>query len=101
MQMLKQGADVMRDYPNMSYCAFENTSKAMDQLEDMLGNAIDENEPLDINQYERRYFYRMKEQAQKLAAMMEQYEEHFADYDAEEQGPDQGKLWSDTSAELA
>ena len=32
----------MSGYPNMSYCAFENTVRALDQLVAMMGEAVDE-----------------------------------------------------------
>lgn len=65
--------------PNMSYCAFENTSHAIDQLIGMLSDAIDEHERLDINRYEQHYFRSMKMRAQRLVTMMEQYEDHLED----------------------
>jgi len=87
--------------PSMSYCAFENTTAEMQQCENMIGEAIDDGVPLDLNRYERPFFDNMKERAQQLIALLEQYEDHFAEYDAEEQGIDHAGNWSDTSAELA
>lgn len=95
-----------RDYPSMSYCAFENTANHMDQVANMLEEALQENEPLYLNQYERRPYEGMWEKCRRLMALLEEHqqleEDHAAreDEDPEEDGPDHGKLWTDTSAEL-
>ena len=34
------------NFPNMSYCAFENTSNAMDQVAGMVEAALESREPL-------------------------------------------------------
>jgi len=100
----------MSNFPNMSYCAFENTANAMEQCANMVQEALDNNEPLDLNQYEQRPFDGMYEQCRALMELLERYEQMVDetrkelvedDEDPEESGPDHGKLWSDTSAELA
>jgi hypothetical protein len=97
----------MRDFPNMSYAAFENTSAAMDQLINMLDQALRENEPLDLNRYEQRPYDRMPDQCRKLIELINEHRQLVEDQkddeggDPEEDGPDHGKLWNDTSAELA
>lgn len=94
----------MSNFPNMSYVAFENTAKAMDQCADMLQEALDSNEPLELNQYERPHFDRMYEQCRALMELLERHQEMVEqqdeDEDPEEDGPDHVKPWSDTSAEL-
>lgn len=65
----------MGDYPNMSYCAFENTSRAMNQLCGMLEDAIDNGEPLDLNQYELPHYRAMFDKCQALMALLEEHEE--------------------------
>lgn len=79
----------MSNYPNMSYCAFENTAAAIRQLIGMLGNAIDDGEPHEMSSYqERRAFNEMQELIQSFQETLEQYNEHFEDYDSE--GADKG-----------
>ena len=94
-----------RDFPNMSYCAFENTSNAMDQVASMLGEALQANEPLELNRYEQRPYEEMYEKCRALMELLEEHQQLVEDKesqeDEEEAGPDHGKLWSDTSAELA
>ena len=94
-----------RDFPNMSYCAFENTSNAMDQVASMLGEALQANEPLELNRYEQRPYEEMYEKCRALMELLEEHQQLVEDKesqeDPEEAGPDHGKLWSDTSAELA
>jgi hypothetical protein len=95
----------MSNFPNMSYCAFENTANAMEQIANMIQEAIDANERLDLNRYEQRPFDGMMDRCQGLIHLLEQYQEMVdqlaEDEDPEEDEPDHGKLWSDTSAELA
>jgi hypothetical protein len=64
----------MHNFPNMSYCAFENTSRAMDQLAYMLEEAIREGEPLNLNQYEERAYYELYDKCQSLMDLLEQHE---------------------------
>ena len=74
----------MSNYPNMSYCAFENTAAAIRQLIGMLGNAIDDGEPHEMSSYqEQRAFNEMQELIQSFQETLEQYNEHFEDYDSE------------------
>lgn len=93
-----------RDFPNMSYCAFENTSNAMDQVANMLEEALQEDEPLELNRYEQRAYEGMYERCRALMELLEQHqqlvEDRAGEEDPEESGPDHGRLWSDTSAEL-
>ena len=94
----------MSNYPNMSYCAFENTSNAMDQCAEMVETALDSNELLDLNQYEQRPFDGMWEKCRAMMDLLERYQqmaETKQEEDSEEDGPDHARLWSDTSAELA
>jgi hypothetical protein len=71
---------------SMTYCAFENSSLELDQLTRMVGDAIDDNEPLDLNRDEQRYFQAMMNRLQTLQELMEQYAEHFENYQPEETG---------------
>ena len=74
----------MSNYPNMSYCAFENTAAAIRQLIGMLGDAIDDGEPREMSSYqEQRAFKEMHELIQSFQETLEQYNEHFEDYDAD------------------
>ena len=63
-----------RDYPSMSYCAFENTGNHLDQVMNMLDEALYENEPLDLNEYEQRAYNRMYEQCRKLMDLLEDHQ---------------------------
>lgn len=96
----------MRDFPSMSYCAFENTSNHMDQVARMLEEALQEGEPLELNRYEQRPYEGMYEKCRALMELLEEHQQLVEDRareereDPEESGPDHGKLWSDTSAEL-
>lgn len=75
----------MSNYPNMSYCAFENTAAAIRQLIGMMADAIDEGEPREMaSQYEQRAFNGMQELIQDFQETLEQYKEHFQDVDGED-----------------
>jgi hypothetical protein len=50
----------MRDYPNMSYCMFENTMSALNQCSGAIEEALERGEPLELNQYEPRHLLRKK-----------------------------------------
>jgi hypothetical protein len=63
-----------RNYPSMSYCAFENTSLHLNQVMNMLDEALQENEPLDLNEYEKRAYNRMYEQCRKLMNLLEDHQ---------------------------
>ena len=95
----------MRDFPSMSYCAFENTSNHMDQVANMLDEALRENEPLELNRHEQRPYEGMYEKCRALMELLEQHqqlvEDKASEQDPEESGPDHARLWTDTSAELA
>lgn len=94
----------MRDFPSMSYCAFENTSNHLDQVSNMLDEALRTNEPLELNRYEQRAYDEMYEKCRGLMELLEQHQQMVEDQageeDPEESGPDHGRLWTDTSAEL-
>ena len=61
-------------YPNMSYCAFENTLSAIRQLQEMVGSAIDENETFDFSsESEKQAFESIQYQMDVLQELMEQY----------------------------
>ena len=74
----------MGDYPNMSYCAFENTSRAMTQLCGMLEEALENGEPLSLNQYELPHYRAMFDKCQALMELIEQHEELKAEQRDEE-----------------
>ena len=63
--------------PSMSYCAFENTSGELDQLVDMLERALDDGEPLDLNEYEQRAFENTPSKLRELLELLEEYEDQF------------------------
>jgi hypothetical protein len=64
----------MSRYPSMSYCAFENTGNHLDQVMNMLDEALYENEPLYLNEYEKRAYNRMYEQCRKLMNLLEDHQ---------------------------
>jgi hypothetical protein len=71
--------------PNMSYCAFENTNLALDQLIDMVGEAIDENEPLEFSSNQEAYAFRtICGRLQDLLDLLEDYDGTFRKGAAEE-----------------
>jgi hypothetical protein len=65
----------MRDYPNMSYCMFENTMAAMKQCASGLEEALENGEPLELNQYEQRPFNNMYEMCRAMMELLEQHQE--------------------------
>ena len=69
----------MSNYPNMSYCAFQNTSHAMDQLCGMLGQAIEDDEPLDLSRDELSYYRSMFHKCQELMELIDQHNDLMAD----------------------
>lgn len=77
----------MRNIPNMSYCAFENTESAINQLIEMVSTAVDEDCPLDMSMHERRAYNRLRDAMGVLADLMEAHnemeasEEHLDDED--------------------
>ena len=78
-----------RGYPSMSYCAFENTSLHIDQVANMLDEALYENEPLDFSDYEKRAYERMYEQCRKLMSLLEDHQALVEDVTAEEEEDNQ------------
>lgn len=83
-----------RDYPSMSYCAFENTGNHLEQVMNMLDEALQENEPLDLNDYEKRAYSRMYEQCRKLMDLLEDHQNLIDDHDdsAEEDSSDEESM---------
>lgn len=81
----------MRDYPNMSYCAFENTAAAMDQCMAMVEQALEDGEPLELNQYEQRPFNNMYEKCRAFMELMEQHQELVEDHQRREAEEGQGE----------
>ena len=65
----------MRDYPNMSYCMFENTMAAMKQCASGIEEALENGEPLELNQYEQRPFNNMYEMCRAMMELLEQHQE--------------------------
>lgn len=63
------------NFPNMSYCAFENTAKSMDQVANMLQEAINEGKPLDLSRCEQRPYLEMWEKCRWMMELLEQHEE--------------------------
>jgi hypothetical protein len=62
----------------MSYCAFENTNLALDQLTDMIGEALDENEPLEMSSpYEASAFRSIRGRMQDLLDLLKEYDASF------------------------
>ena len=64
----------MSNYPNMSYCAFENTLQAVDQLCGMLEEALENEESLDLNRFEQGAFSELQESAATLLKLMMKYD---------------------------
>jgi hypothetical protein len=61
-------------YPNMSYCMFENTTRAMNQILGALVE-VDSKEGLELNQYEKSAYSRLKELCEEIIYEMERLEE--------------------------
>ena len=74
----------MRDYPNMSYCMFENTMAALNQCSGAIEEALENNEPLELNQYEHRPFNEMYEMCRSIMNLLDQHEEMVQDIKAQE-----------------
>jgi hypothetical protein len=76
----------MSNYPNMSYCAFENTSQAIRQLMQMIGEAIDEGEPLRMSSRNEKFaFHEMPALLEEFQDILDQYDEHFAEVEEDEE----------------
>lgn len=71
----------MSNYPNMSYCMFENTSSAIDQLVEAMTEAIRDGKEgveeflSEMNRSELRVFYQMYEQVYSLKNCLEEIED--------------------------
>jgi len=74
----------MRDYPNMSYCMFEDTMAALNQCSGAIEEALENNEPLELNQYEHRPFNEMYEMCRAIMNLLDQHEEMVQDIKAQE-----------------
>ena len=59
----------------MSYCMFENTMAAMKQCASGLEEALENGEPLELNQYEQRPFNNMYEMCRAMMELLEQHQE--------------------------
>ena len=60
--------------PNMSYCAFENTQLALEQLHNMVSDAIDDNKPLELSSRDEEYaFENIQYTMRELMHTMERY----------------------------
>lgn len=64
----------MRDYPNMSYCMFQNTVMAMEQLNTFLAQA-DGEEVLDIRREELRALMDMYNQCESFLNLADDFME--------------------------
>jgi len=66
----------MSRYPNMEYCAFENTSSALDQLIEMVQIAVDEDERLTFTSSDEKHaFYYIRDKLEDLMGALDQYME--------------------------
>lgn len=63
----------MSNYPNMSYCMFENTSAAVQQCVDALADDID----MKVPTCERRAMWRLVEQMNNLQQLLDEWEERY------------------------
>ena len=62
--------------PNMSYCAFENTGAAMDQVAEMLDVAVEEGEALQFSSpSEARAFDELYEKCRAMMELLERYQD--------------------------
>jgi len=76
----------MSNYPNMSYCAFENTVNALWQLRDMLSRAIDDGEPLEFSSRDEKQAYEeLKETMEEIADLQQQHDDMFDEADGHEE----------------
>ena len=66
----------MSNYPNMSYCMIENTSRAMAQIVEALADVGGDWSQMDLNQYERSH-------VDRLASLCREYLDAHEDYDPE------------------
>lgn len=66
-----------RDYPNMSYCAFENTNAALAQLTAIVDRAIDygmcKKDFVDnMSEYEQQAFSKIRERMANLITILDE-----------------------------
>ena len=64
----------MRNYPNMSYCMFENTQGAMNQLAEFMIEA-DQDDVLDIRREELRAMMEMYNQCESFLNLADDFME--------------------------
>jgi hypothetical protein len=64
----------MRNYPNMSYCMFENTQGAMNQLAEFMIEA-DQDDVLDISRTELRAMQELVGYCEQYIRLVEEFEE--------------------------
>jgi hypothetical protein len=79
----------MSDYPSMSYCAFENTGLHIDQVAEMLDEAIRNQERLTLGSHEQRAFNRIYDQCQSMVKLLERYEEMVEELESDDTDPDE------------
>jgi hypothetical protein len=70
----------------MSYCAFENTELEITQLIGMVSDAIDNDEGLNLNDYEKPAYRRLRRKMAELIKLMNTY-----DIYEEERGADKAE----------
>lgn len=64
--------------PNMSYCAFENTNLALEQLTYMVAETIDDNEKLDFSSRDEEYAFRkIRYNMRELLDLLKEYDQAF------------------------
>jgi hypothetical protein len=61
-------------YPNMSYCMFENTTRAMNQILGALVE-VDSKEGLELSKYEKPAYDRLKKLCEEIIYEMERLED--------------------------
>ena len=63
----------MRNYPNMSYCMFQNTQIAMDQLAEFMQEA-DEDDMMDMSKDELRAMRELVGYCEQYLQMVEEFD---------------------------
>ena len=81
----------MSNYPNMSYCAFENTTLAMGQLLGMMSQ-VDCLKELGLSRDELRAFHNLKALCEQFLEGAEDLESADEEYDGQ---PDEAQEWHD------
>ena len=79
----------MSNYPNMSYCAFENTTLAMGQLLGMMSQ-VDCLKELSLSRDELRAFHNLKDLCEQFLEGAEGLEGADEEYDGQ---PDEAQEW--------